>query len=74
MFAQAFWIEISILNRCLSNPTESPDMILYGLPTCTDCKMAPKALEDEGLKVTFRDVRGESLFVGDFAPAALKGQ
>ncbi|MBU2992813.1 ArsC/Spx/MgsR family protein [Octadecabacter sp. 1_MG-2023] len=36
-------------------------MILYGLPTCTDCKKALKAFEDEGIKVTFRDVRAEPL-------------
>ncbi|MCF2904466.1 hypothetical protein L0666_05665 [Octadecabacter sp. CECT 8868] len=42
-------------------------MILYGLPTCTDCKKALKAFEDEGIKVTFRDVRAEPLSEEEWA-------
>ncbi|WP_370401010.1 arsenate reductase family protein [Sulfitobacter sp. JB4-11] len=43
-------------------------MILYGLPTCTDCKKALKALEDAGHKPTFRDVRAEPLSEAEWAP------
>ncbi|MGJ8610697.1 MAG: arsenate reductase family protein [Octadecabacter sp.] len=42
-------------------------MILYGLPTCSDCKKALKALEDAGHKPTFRDVRGEPLSEDEWA-------
>ncbi len=42
-------------------------MILYGLPTCTDCKKALKAFEDEGIKVTFRDVRFDPLSEAEWA-------
>ena len=42
-------------------------MILYGLPTCSDCKKAEKALSEEGHKVTFRDVRAEPLSEGEWA-------
>jgi arsenate reductase-like glutaredoxin family protein len=36
-------------------------MILYGLPTCSLCKVAQKALEAAGHKVTFRDIRMDPL-------------
>ncbi len=36
-------------------------MILYGLPTCSDCNRARKALAEAGRDVTFRDVRAEPL-------------
>jgi len=42
-------------------------MILYGLPTCSDCKKALKALEDAGHKPTFRDVRAEPLSGDEWA-------
>lgn len=42
-------------------------MILYGLPTCSDCKKALKALDEAGHKPTFRDVRGEPLSEDEWA-------
>lgn len=42
-------------------------MILYGLPTCSDCKKALKALEEAGHRVTFRDVRGEPMLESEWA-------
>lgn len=42
-------------------------MIIYGLNTCSDCKKARKALEDEGINVTFRDVRAEPLSEAELA-------
>lgn len=36
-------------------------MILYGLPTCTDCKKALKALAEAGHNPAFRDIRAEPL-------------
>lgn len=42
-------------------------MILYGLPTCSDCKKAIKALTDAGHTVTFRDVRAERLSEAEWA-------
>ena len=42
-------------------------MILYGLPTCTDCKKAQKALEAEGHAVSFRDIRAEPLSEAEWA-------
>lgn len=36
-------------------------MIIYGLSTCPLCQKAHKALEAEGHKVTFRDVRADPL-------------
>jgi arsenate reductase-like glutaredoxin family protein len=36
-------------------------MILYGLPTCSVCKAAQKALEAAGHKVSFRDIRMDPL-------------
>lgn len=36
-------------------------MILYGLPTCSDCNRARKELEAAGHDVAFRDVRGEPM-------------
>ena len=36
-------------------------MILYGLPTCSDCNRARKDLANAGHNVTFRDVRGEPM-------------
>ncbi|WP_322892941.1 MULTISPECIES: arsenate reductase family protein [unclassified Yoonia] len=41
-------------------------MILYGLPTCSDCKAALKALADQG--VTFRDIRADPLSAAEWAP------
>lgn len=43
-------------------------MILYGLPTCSDCKKALKALGDAGLEVALRDVRAEPLTEEEWAP------
>ena len=43
-------------------------MILYGLPTCADCKKATKALEAAGLTVTFRDIRADPLNETEWAP------
>lgn len=43
-------------------------MILYGLPTCSDCKNALKALENAGHAVTFRDVRADRLSDAEWAP------
>ena len=36
-------------------------MIIYGLRTCAICQKARKALEAEGIDVSFRDVRAEPL-------------
>jgi len=41
-------------------------MILYGLPTCSDCKAALRALADQG--VTFRDIRADPLTAAEWAP------
>ena len=41
-------------------------MILYGLPTCSDCKAALRALDDQG--VTLRDIRADPLSAADWAP------
>lgn len=49
-------------------PLESYLMILYGLPTCSDCKKALKALADTGHDVTFRDVRADRLTDAEWAP------
>lgn len=43
-------------------------MILYGLPTCSDCKAAIKALEAAGRDVDFRDVRANPLSEAEWAP------
>ncbi len=43
-------------------------MILYGLPTCTICKKALRALEDAGHNLTFRDVRADRLTEAEWAP------
>jgi len=42
-------------------------MILYGLPTCSDCNKARKALDAAGHKVTFRDVRAEPMSEAEWA-------
>ncbi|MCF2870098.1 hypothetical protein L0664_03380 [Octadecabacter sp. G9-8] len=42
-------------------------MILYGLPTCSECKKAEKALTEGGHKVTFRDVRAEPMSEDEWA-------
>lgn len=42
-------------------------MIIYGLSTCSDCQKAQKALEAQGTKVTFRDVRAEPLNEAELA-------
>ena len=49
-----------------TNPKAKP-MILYGLPTCSDCKKATKALTDAGHTVTFRDVRADRLSEAEWA-------
>jgi len=36
-------------------------MILYGLSTCSQCQKAQKALEAQGEKVEFRDIRADPL-------------
>ncbi|XOY55427.1 MAG: arsenate reductase family protein [Rhodobacterales bacterium] len=41
-------------------------MILYGLPTCSDCKAALRALDDQG--VTLRDIRADPLSADEWAP------
>ena len=43
-------------------------MILYGLPTCSDCNKARKVLAEAGQDVTFRDVRSEPMTAADWAP------
>ena len=43
-------------------------MILYGLPTCSDCNKARKALAEAGHDVTFRDVRAEPMSEADWMP------
>lgn len=43
-------------------------MILYGLPTCSDCKKALRALAEAGHDVTFRDVRADRLSDAEWAP------
>lgn len=43
-------------------------MILYGLPTCSDCNKARKALGEAGHDVIFRDVRAEPMSDADWAP------
>lgn len=49
------------------NNLKAHSMILYGLPTCSDCKKALKALEEAGHKPTFRDVRAEPLSDAEWA-------
>ena len=36
-------------------------MLIYGLSTCAACQKAQKALEANGVNVTFRDVRADPL-------------
>lgn len=36
-------------------------MMIYGLQTCAICQKARRALEAEGLDISFRDVRAEPL-------------
>ncbi len=43
-------------------------MILYGLPTCSDCNKARKALADAGHDVAFRDIRAAPMSDADWAP------
>ncbi len=43
-------------------------MILYGLPTCSDCKKALRAFEDAGIDISFRDVRADRLSEEEWAP------
>ena len=43
-------------------------MILYGLPTCSDCNKARKALAEAGHDVTFRDIRADPMSEADWAP------
>lgn len=42
-------------------------MIIYGLNTCATCTKARKALEAEGMDVTFRDVRADPLSEAELA-------
>ena len=42
-------------------------MILYGLPTCSDCNRARKVLSEAGIAHTFRDVRGEPMSEDEWA-------
>jgi arsenate reductase-like glutaredoxin family protein len=42
-------------------------MILYGLPTCSDCNRARKELDAVGHTVTFRDVRAEPMSEDEWA-------
>lgn len=42
-------------------------MMIYGLSTCSLCQKAVKALEAEGRKVTFRDVRADPLSEDELA-------
>jgi Spx/MgsR family transcriptional regulator len=56
-------------------------VVLYGIGTCDTCKKARKALESEGVVVTFRDVRAEPLseaeiteFVREFGDAIINRQ
>ena len=43
-------------------------MILYGLPTCSECKKAERALTDAGHSVTTRDIRADPLTEAEWAP------
>ena len=43
-------------------------MILYGLPTCSDCKNALKAFDAANLKPAFRDIRADPLSEAEWAP------
>ncbi|WP_443069609.1 arsenate reductase family protein [Sulfitobacter sp. G21635-S1] len=49
-------------------PRKASNMILYGLPTCSECKKATKALSDAGHRVTLRDVRADPLSEAEWAP------
>ena len=49
-------------------PRKACNMILYGLPTCSECKKATKALSDAGHSVTLRDVRADPLSEAEWAP------
>ena len=42
-------------------------MMIYGLQTCALCQKARKALEAEGLDVSFRDIRAEPLSEAELA-------
>ena len=42
-------------------------MMIYGLSTCAICQKARKALEAEGMDVSFRDVRAEPLSEAELA-------
>jgi len=42
-------------------------MILYGLPTCSDCNRARKELANAGHDVAFRDVRAEPMSEAEWA-------
>ena len=42
-------------------------MILYGLPTCSDCNKARKAFAKVGRDVTFRDIRADPLSAAEWA-------
>lgn len=46
---------------------KAPDMILYGLPTCSECNRARKELADAGYDVAFRDIRMEPLSEEEWA-------
>lgn len=42
-------------------------MIIYGLSTCSQCQKAQKALEAQGDKVEFRDIRADPLSEAELA-------
>ena len=42
-------------------------MIIYGLSTCAQCQKAQKALEAQGDKVEFRDIRADPLSEAELA-------
>ena len=43
-------------------------MILYGLPTCSDCKAALKAFNAANITVAFRDIRADRLSEEEWQP------
>jgi arsenate reductase-like glutaredoxin family protein len=49
------------------NP-KATEMILYGLPTCSDCKAALKAFGAARIDVSFRDVRADPLSEAEWVP------
>ncbi len=47
--------------NCGSDAKGDYGMMIYGLQTCAICQKARRALEAEGIDVSFRDVRAEPL-------------